>query len=101
MKNKWFRLLSLVIIFSGLSFAAQAQIFVRIRPSAPAKVRPPQPSHLHIWIGNDWVPEGNSYRYSGGHWEAPPHENDRWNHGHWKNHGRKGHQWIRGGWRKK
>jgi len=87
------------ILLLSVSFSASAQIYVKIRPIAPVIVRISQPTHTHVWIGDEWEPDGTSYRYSGSHWEEPPHKGDRWNPGHWKHHKTNGHQWIHGNWR--
>lgn len=100
MKNKLIKFLSLSLLIGGISFSASSQVYVTIRPSAPVIVRPPQPSHTHVWISNEWEPEGKSYRYSGGHWAAPPHGGDVYYQGRWK-HGKKGHVWVPGGWKKR
>ena len=100
MKKNVLRLLLLsVIIFFG-SFYATAQVYVRVRPVAPIVVRTAQPSHAHVWIDEEWEPNGNGYRYSGGHWEKPPHPGYRWRRGHWRRHHGDGERWVAGGWRR-
>ena len=95
---KW--LFVIAILFSG-SFSASSQIIVKIRPRAPVIVRPAQPSREHVWIDEEWEPNGGNYRYSGGHWEAPPHPGYMWRPGHWRHHGHRGDEWVRGGWRRR
>ena len=101
MKKILIKWLFLVVILFSFSFSAAAQIYVKIRPSVPIIVRPAQPSRAHVWIGEEWEPHGGAYRYSGGHWEAPPHPGYVWRQGHWRRHGRRGEEWVRGGWRRR
>lgn len=89
------------MIVSAASFQASAQIYVKIRPSIPVIVRPQQPSPAHVWIDEEWEPNGGAYRYAGGHWAAPPHPGYRWRAGYWRRHNRDGEQWVRGGWRRR
>jgi len=86
------------IIFFSASFSASAQIYVKVRPVIPIVVRTERPSPVHVWIDEEWVEEGGNYRYSGGHWEAPPRPGERWYPGHWNHHRQYGHQWIHGRW---
>ena len=98
MKKKLAQLMLFSIIFIGVSFSASAQIYIKIRPVAPIVVRTEQHSPRHVWIDEEWVEEGGNYRYSGGHWETPPHHGDRWYPGHWNHHKEHGDQWIHGRW---
>ncbi len=100
MKKNLVRLMFLSIIVLFISASASAQIYVRIRPAAPVIVRTEQPSHDHVWIDEEWEPNGSAYRYTGGHWATPPHPGYRWKQGHWKRHHRDGEEWIAGRWRK-
>jgi hypothetical protein len=100
MKKNVFRLLLLFIIVFFGSFYATAQVYVRIRPIAPVVVRTAQPSHEHVWIDEEWEPNGNGYRYTGGHWERPPHPGYHWRSGHWRRHHEDGERWVAGGWRR-
>ncbi len=81
----------------GVSAAASAQVYVKVRPVAPVIVETKRPSAAHVWIGEDWRVEGPSYVYIGGRWEAPPHPGAVWVPGHWV---RKGHgeYWVPGHW---
>lgn len=91
----------LVLILFSVSFAASAQIYVKIRPPVPVIVRPPQPSHSHIWINEEWEPNNGSYRYSGGHWAKPPHPHYVRRAGYWKHHHHDGDVWVQGTWIRK
>ena len=84
----------------GLSFSATAQLYVKVRPHAPVITRPHQPSGVHIWINEEWIPDHDHYRYSGGRWDRPPHADYIWRNGHWHHHHR-GEVWIPGGWIKR
>jgi hypothetical protein len=100
MKKNLFRFLLLLVVVLGGSLYASAQVYVRTRPVAPVEVRTAQPSHDHVWIGEEWEPNGKEYRYSGGHWALPPHPGYRWKKGHWSHHGSDGEIWVAGSWRK-
>ena len=101
MKKSLLKLLLLFAILFTVSFSASAQIYVKIRPVAPVIVRPVQPGHDHVWIDEEWEPNGGTYRYAGGHWEAPPHPGYIWRSGHWRRHSHDGEEWIRGSWRRR
>ena len=98
MKKKLIKLLFLTAILFAVSFSVSAQVYVRVRPPIPVLVRPPQPSSAHIWINEEWEPNGASYRYTGGHWERPPHEGYIWRPGYWRRHHHDGEEWVRGRW---
>ncbi|MBK7434773.1 MAG: YXWGXW repeat-containing protein [Chitinophagaceae bacterium] len=97
MKKSFSRLLLLMVVLFTVSTAASAQIYVRIRPPVPVIVRPPQPSRTHVWIDEEWAPNGRSYRYSGGHWATPPRRGYHRQQGHWKQT-RRGNVWVQGRW---
>jgi WXXGXW repeat (2 copies) len=101
MKKDLIKWLFLIVIFFSVSSPVSAQIYVKIRPAAPVIVRTAQPSRDHVWIDEEWEPNGNSYKYSGGHWEAPPHPGYAWRPGHWRHYGRRGEIWVHGGWRRR
>lgn len=91
----------LACIFSLACMAADAQgIYVRIRPSRPAVVahRPPAPSRAHVWVNEEWVPQGGKYAWKGGYWAAPPRARAVYVQGHWQRT-RRGNVWISGRWR--
>ena len=99
MKNNLIKLLfSGIVLFSVSS--ASAQIYVDVRPIAPIIVRTAQPSPAHIWIDEEWEPNGSAYRYGGGRWETPPHHGYTYRQGYWKRHDRGHEEWVHGGWRK-
>jgi hypothetical protein len=98
------KLLSVLFVFgfltTGISLSASAQtIYVKVRPVAPVVVRPVAPSPNHVWIAEEWKPNGGGYVYSGGYWAAPPHLGWVWIPGHWKKH-EYGEYWVAGHWRK-
>ena len=99
MKKKLFKLLFLLVVIFGASYSASAQIYVEIRPIIPVIVRSEPPSQEHVWIEEEWVPEGRSYRYVGSHWEAPPQRGYVRSNGYWK-HSKHGDKWNRGGWKR-
>ena len=100
MKKNFIKLLFSGVILLGVSNAASAQVYVNIRPVVPVIVRTPQPSPTHVWIGEEWEPNGSAYRYNGGRWENAPHEGYRYNQGYWRRHGHDGEEWVHGSWRK-
>ena len=97
MKKKLSKLFLMMLLAFSVSFAASAQIYVRIRPTFPVVVRPPQPSPVHVLVNEDWQPDGRSYRYSGGHWEAPSRPGYYRTQGHWQQN-RRGNTWVPGRW---
>ena len=96
MKNKLSKLLFLAVIVFAASFSASAQIYVKIRPTFTVVSRPPQPSRVHVWVNEEWEPNGGSYRYSGGHWEAPRQGYYR-KPGYWQRN-KHGNRWVQGSW---
>ncbi len=101
MKTQLFRFIVAAAILFGAWLSAPAQVYVKLRPPAPVVVRPPQPSHVHVWIEHDWQPAGKEYRYTGGHWELAPGPGVVYHKGYWKHHPKKGYVWVNGGWKKK
>lgn len=97
MKRKFSKLVVLLAILFTVSAAATAQIYVRIHPPVPVIVRPPQPTQNHVWIEEDWSPNGKHYRYSGGRWATPPRRGYHRQPGHWKPT-RRGDVWVQGRW---
>ncbi len=93
----------ILFVLMFIAFGASnsfAQIVVRVRPARPAVVvaRPPAPSRFHVWVDEDWVPQGGTYAWHGGYWAAPPHPGARYIPGHWRDT-RRGAIWIQGHWR--
>src|ERR1700740_2621613 len=92
----------ITLFFSGLIIftitPASAQIYVKVRPVVPVIVAPPQPSPVHVWVDEEWVPSGGVYVYGGGHWESPPHAGYRWRKGYWRRHNNEGEEWVHGRW---
>jgi hypothetical protein len=98
------KLLSAIFVFAfftmGISLSAAAQIYVKIRPAPPVVVRTVAPSPRHVWVEEEWRPNGNGYVYAGGYWAEPPHPGWIWIRGHWKRHER-GDYWVPGHWRRR
>ena len=88
------------ILFSMVFTTVEAQISVRIRPSRPTVVvrRPVAPSREHVWVDEDWTPQGKTYAWHGGYWAAPPRSHAIYVKGHWTR-SRNGNIWIAGRWR--
>ena len=100
MKKKLIKLFFVLVVLFTVSSSAMAQVYVTIRPPVPVIVRPPQPSRTHVWINEEWEPNGSSYRYSGGHWDAPPHPGYYRRPGYWQR-SKHGNNWVQGSWGKR
>ena len=99
MKKPLLKLMLFSAIFFGAYWSASAQIYVNVRPVVPTIVVTARPSPTHVWIGEEWREEGGHYKYSGGHWDAPPHPGDRYNQGHWDHDKDHGDHWTGGSWK--
>jgi hypothetical protein len=99
------KLLSGLFVFAfltiGISWSASAQeIYIKIRPTPPVVVRTVAPSPYHVWVAEEWRPNGHGgYIYAGGYWAAPPRPGAVWIPGHWKRHPQYGEYWIAGHWK--
>jgi WXXGXW repeat (2 copies) len=95
------KVLFLFIVVSAFSIAkSQAQVVVSVRPERPKEyvaVRPAAPSSHHVWVAEEWTPEGGRYAYHAGYWAVPPHGHAAWIAGHWRDH-RGGYVWVPGHW---
>ena len=98
MKKTLGKLMLFSVIFFGTYWCASAQVYVTVRPLAPVVVQTARPGPYHVWVGEEWNEDGRGYKYSGGHWAAPPHEGDKWNQGHWNHDEHHGDNWVRGSW---
>ena len=90
----------LACLFSLAVMSVEAQVYVRTRPSRP-KVevkRTPAPSKAHVWVDEEWAPQGNTYAWHGGYWAAPPRPGAVYVRGHWTS-SKRGHIWIAGYWK--
>ena len=97
--TKVLMLLAATSLFAVAS--SNAQIIVRVRPHRPGPavvVRTPAPSPRHVWVDEEWTPNGREYAYHPGYWAMPPHPRAVWISGHWA-HRRGGSVWIPGHWR--
>jgi hypothetical protein len=101
MKKHFLKLTILSAILLAFAFEGSAQVYVHVRPSAPAVAhRPPPPGHGYVWINEDWNPRGANYEYAGGHWAKPAYAGATWAPGRWRRHGRDW-EWVPGRWRKR
>ncbi len=57
---------SFLLLGAGLSAHAQT-IYVKVRPVVPVVARPVAPGPNHIWIAEEWKPNGKEYIYAGGY----------------------------------
>jgi hypothetical protein len=101
MKTVWKGLMVTAALAATIS-VSDAQIVVRARLGRPVNRvvvrRPPPPSPRHVWVEEDWRPNGRTYAWRGGYWAAPPRPRAVWVPGHW-DHRRNGYVWIGGYWR--
>lgn len=101
MKTIW-RSLIFAAAMSAMVSVSEAQIVVRARLGRPVRRvvvrRPPPPSPRHVWVDEDWVPNGHTYVWHGGYWAAPPRPGSVWVAGRWE-HRAHGYVWIKGYWR--
>ena len=87
-------------LIAGAGYSASAQIYIKVRPVVPVRVRPVAPGPQAIWVGEEWKPNGKAYVYAGGYWASPPHPGFIWIPGHWKRHPEYGEYWIAGHWKR-
>jgi len=97
MKNITKFLFVLAIAIGCGAYSSSAQVYVSIRPPVPHYVRVQAPSPRHVWVGDEWQPQGGAYVAVQGHWAEPPQPGMVWGAGHW-NHGSHGHSWSEGHW---
>lgn len=97
--KKTFSMLAFVTVVSLFAATkAHAQIALSVQLTRPPqyenneRFHPNRPSPNHIWISEEWVPNGHgSYDYRPGYWSLPP--TVRYVPGHWNNTGPNG-TWI-------
>ena len=90
-------LLSVVSLFTVSGSQAQIVIRARLGRPGPVVVRPMRPSPHHVWVSEEWVPNGGTYVYHQGYWVVPAHPGAVWIAGHWR-HRRDGYFWVPGHW---
>ncbi len=99
MKKYLLKITTLLLFSVAVTYAAQAQFVIKVRPSAPVmRARPASPGPKHIWVNGEYVWRGGQYIYTDGYWSVPPPRHSRWIEGRWK-HRRGGWVWIPGHWR--
>ena len=98
MKNAKKFLVMLAFALTSGAFAANAQIFVKVRPERPHYERVAAPSPRHVWIDEEWEPRNGAYVFVGGRWAEPPRPRAVWIPGHWRTAPR-GEVWVPGHWR--
>lgn len=97
MKKRLSKLSLLIALVFTVSLSASAQIYVTVRPPVPVIIRPTQPSPGYVWISEEWEPNGNTYKYSGGNWAPPPKPGYYRRPGYWRS-SKKGQVWVKGNW---
>lgn len=86
------------VLLLGVSISMAQVIVVRPQLHKPAiTVHPPAPSSEYVWIGEEWVPSGEIYVFSGNRWASPPHAGAKWIRGKW-HHIPDGWVWWPGVW---
>src|ERR1700761_9545606 len=94
-------LLMTVSLFAVSNSNAQVGIYVGVRPERPrgvVVVRPPRPTPHHVWVAEEWTPNGSAYAYHAGYRAVPPRPGAIWIAGHWRHEGHRGFVWIPGHW---
>ncbi|MDB5124403.1 MAG: hypothetical protein JWP94_2532 [Mucilaginibacter sp.] len=94
-------MLALIVFVFAVENSRAQQLIVRVPARRPGIVvfrRPHRPSPRHVWVQEEWTPEGTAYVYHQGYWAVPPHPGTVWLAGHWGREGR-GYFWIPGHWR--
>lgn len=97
--KKYSKAIVVFVVMFMASFAASAQIYVKIRPAHTVVARPEPPRQHVVWVGEDWVVRNGRYEYNGDRW-VDERNGYIWVPGHWKKHGRNGERWVPGRWRK-
>ena len=99
MKKHIRKSLMMLAVVLSFSFAATAQIVIKLRPPAPVvKIRPAIPAPGHVWVNGGYTWRSGKYIYSDGYWVKPPKGRHHWTDGKWKRK-RGGWVWIPGRWR--
>ena len=105
------RLLALMLLAIGVTFAAEVNFGIRIGPPPPprvVRVRPVAPGPDYVWVDGYWYPVNGRYTWHEGYWSrpaypaarwiAPRHDGERYYNGYWE--GERGriehdHRWDR------
>lgn len=103
MKTSSIRRLVAVAALSGAlgSVPARADhVYVRVAPPVPiVEVRPPMPTHGHVWVGGHHAWNGSAHVWVHGSWQLPPPRHRHWVPGRWHHYHRRGYYWVDGHWR--
>ena len=105
------KLLALMLLAGGMTFAADLNLGIRIGAPPPprvVRVRPVAPGPDYVWVDGYWYPVEGHYRWHEGYWSrpaypaarwvAPRHDGERYYNGYWE--GERGriehdHRWDR------
>jgi hypothetical protein len=74
-------LLVTMLLTTGVAFAAQFSVGIRIGPPPRprvVRVQPQRPAADFVWVDGYWYPVGNKYSWHEGYWTRPPYEGARW-----------------------
>lgn len=91
------KLLALMLLAAGVTFAADLSLGIRIGPPPPprvVRVRPVAPGPDYVWVDGYWYPVEGHYRWHEGYWSrpaypaarwvAPRHDGERYYNGYWE-----------------
>ncbi|HZY36695.1 MAG TPA: hypothetical protein VFE53_08615 [Mucilaginibacter sp.] len=100
------RILILVAVVSVAALTkakAQVDIGVSLQLQRPHQYdanemnHPNRPSPNHVWLAEEWVPNGHGgYTYQPGAWSLPPQL--VYNKGHWQQQANGRYTWVSGRW---
>lgn len=102
MKNNKKLLLLVAFALFGITYSADAQLYVKTKPGKPAKIKmKSEPgSRDEVYIDEDWEPQGTQYVWNGDRWVKVPKPDNVWIPGYWVEK-KKGWVWIPGHWEDK
>jgi hypothetical protein len=98
MKKQIKKIAVFVAFLLATGFAADAQIYVKIRPTLPVVTRPAPRPHK-VWVNEEWTVRKGRYHYNGGRW-VNERRGQVWVEGHWQSYGRRGERWVPGHWQR-
>jgi hypothetical protein len=84
-----------LIAISG--YSTSAQVYVKVKPGKPIKVKTVSPGKDYCYIDEDWTTKGDSYVWTGDRWEKVPKPEMVWTPGYWVDK-KKGFVWVPGHW---
>ena len=100
MKKKLIKYLLAIFVPIGIAATghAQTRVYVKVRPTVVATVKPAPPHPNYVWIDDEWTVKSGAYVQVPGYWAAP-RAGYVWVPGHWSSEA-KGDYWIPGHWKR-